>query len=205
MPRVQSFRTAALAIAFAVAAFGATALLDRQVDHLGSAIQPTAAHLLQAPPASDGGDIGLEITDGVFESSIGEIAPGSLWLLWIPEFPLLAAAMLIWFGLLCGGLPIAVVAIVLDRVGRVRGTRWADVLESQYYLCFVCQMLSVLFTTALLVRFPPVGIRSYLGVFVAAYFYAQVVVGAVAVPAWRRLLDCASRARMDARILRLAA
>ena len=91
MPRVPSFRTAARAIAFAVAALGATALLDHLVDDLGGAMQPTAAHL-QSPPTSEGSDIGVDI--GPMTAVASEDAePGSLWLLWLPGLPLLAVAL----------------------------------------------------------------------------------------------------------------
>lgn len=88
---------------------------------------------------------------------------------------LLAVALVFFYGASLGGLPIALLAVVL--------------------------VLSTVFSAFCLVVLPASEINSYLG----AYLSVQLVAAIGALPLWRRLLERASRARMDARVLQLAA
>jgi MFS family permease len=171
MPRVPTLRIPMLALAFALAVF-ATTQLDRVVGDIVSTTQSPSAPW-----------------------------PESLWLINALLLPLLPLALVFFYGVSLGGLPIALLAIVLHMINRTRGSRRPVVLQSLYYACFITQMLSTAFSAFWLVVFSGIDINSYFG----AYLTVQLVAGVVALPVWRLLLDRATRSRLDTRVLRLAA
>jgi len=127
--------------------------------------------------------------------------PESLWLINALLLPLLPIALVFFYGVSLGGLPIALLAIVLHTITRTRGSRRPVVLQSHYYGLFIAQMLSTMFSAFWLVMISGIELDSYFG----AYLSMQVVAGVVALPVWRLLLDRATRSRLDTRMLRLTA
>src|SRR5262249_2995428 len=115
--------------------------------------------------------------------------------------PLIVLAIALWFGWLFGGLPLAVLAIVLDTRSRSGAARRSRVLESQHYFCFIGQVITVVLSPFGLL----ISAMSEFGSYVVVYLCVQFIAGIVAVFSWRRLLHRSSRARMEARVLRLAA
>lgn len=171
MLRVPRLRTVMLALAFALAVYATT-----QIDALVGDIVSTA----QSPSAP---------------------WPESLWMINALLLPLLPLALVFFYGVSLGGVPIALLAIVLHTINRTRGSRRSVVLQSHYYALFLAQMLSTIFSAFWLVMMSGSDINSYF----TAYLSVQLVAGVVALPVWRLLLDRATRARLSTRVLRLAA
>ena len=144
------------------------------------------------------------LLDGVVADMVSAMQssswPESLWLLLLPALPLLVLALVIFYGVSLGGLPIALLAIVLHIINRTRGSRRSVVLQSHYYGLFIAQMLSTIFSAFWLVMMSGIDVNPYF----RTYLSVQLVAGLVALPVWRLLLDRATRARMNGRLLRLA-
>jgi len=127
--------------------------------------------------------------------------PESLWMINALLLPLLPLALVFFYGVSLGGLPIALMAVALHMINRTRGSRRSVVLQSHYYALFIAQMLSTIFSAFWLVMMSAIDGNSYF----RAYLVVQLVAGFVALPVWRLLLDRATRARMNGRLLHLAA
>jgi hypothetical protein len=145
------------------------------------------------------------LLDGVVADMVSAMQssswPESLWLLVVPALPLLVLALVFFYGVSLGGLPIALLAIVLHMINRTRGSRRPVVLQSHYYGLFIAQMLSTIFSAFWLVTMSWIERDSSF----SAYLSVQLVGGVIALPVWRLLLDRATRARLDTRLLRSAA
>jgi hypothetical protein len=172
MPTAGALRKPTFAIVIAVAAHGATTLTDRVVNDIVTTIQSPSAPW-----------------------------PESLWLINALLLPLLPLALVFFYGVSLGGLPIALLALVLHAINRDRGSRRPVVLQSKYYGLFIAQMMSTIFSAFWLATMSWIEPGSYF----TAYLLVQLVAGVVALPVWRLLLDRATRARLDTRVLRLAA
>jgi len=201
MPRVPWLRTTAFAFAF-VAAVYATTLLDSGTDSfvsvVGSALRTINTPVAPATP-EDGTVIYTDISSP-YVSPEKSVLPA-----WSQSLDFVDHLLLPFVVIgLVGGLPIALCAVVADRQRRQRSENADRLPVSLCYAGLTWQTVSALLSGLIAVLFAPAGLFDRQSPLLF-YFAMQLVLGTYAIPCWRRLLQDASRARLQARIFLNAA